>query len=885
MVSVQDGTLVFIATLVLAVVVGAFLMQQGKFGSGRQSLVEEAQRSTAKPKASNKKKKKPNNASSSSNTNDQTNGSRVEAEIAKPAEEPSKKKKKKKKNKKNMTTLHELFTTPLTPDVSDYGAHFKAKEDFGDLYYLYYFMMGRSKHTLDTNCKVCVMLVALNDKRIDVAEEILRSEWWGIHEILTLCRSLDRKRRKRTLEATCEKKKKSSKESLHNNAATTLTQMNQNRRSGNLFHNRENRQGVDQFYNRGAFDNQNEKTVFGGLRGKYSKPVYKSYFMVRGYMNRSERRSSYKYAQHSQEADSLSNIPVQELTLSGGRAAFINQWWAMQSVSVLYHVLLEKSFYPWKRSAELLHPNPATLSDPNFLKCIFSSSTQRPQPVEYCMRLRRATMSDVASLRNHQPPLSYLVKKFNLRSFDDKVRSIIANYSPIHQALKYYKALACFDVQEILHQRLEDEIDTIIERSYGELVDYAWNTLSSKGGFLDKLISIADSKIQLDPWWYDTPSLILCDDTMGRDYSEVAQTYAGLLSAITVGDLYFVGHKRTMMHEPASFKDALLLGFLSKRTTVAEEGNNLLSKYIKLCETRKTFYKSITLFMKTTEDIEQLKTAIAEYRKSVNENVKITILSFGDAAVAPMGPGIAIYKHVHIATPVAFDNVISSLRLASENSEVLVTLSPILKGLSLQSTSQQIETWSRSNIIDVFTEILENNSNANPNKKSEIAQKILPALKKAIQCRLTNKVSQECFSSGDFDVLLEDCQWWCSPYHEKPSRSMVPLTGYNVLPPLVLDLILTCLPEEDLKTTSLACRTWYMACLESCLDRTLSTSQSAYSPELLILEERGLVSLYGKRRCYGALMRSGGNVDRASAALMTGIKTRSKFNQKKSAFE
>ena len=97
MVSVQDGALVFIATLVLAAVVGAFLFQKGKFGTGRRSLVEEAtQRGNISKKTTNKKKKK-NGSNTASNTAISSTPTSVES---KNTEVVTKKKKDKKKKKK-----------------------------------------------------------------------------------------------------------------------------------------------------------------------------------------------------------------------------------------------------------------------------------------------------------------------------------------------------------------------------------------------------------------------------------------------------------------------------------------------------------------------------------------------------------------------------------------------------------------------------------------------------------------------------------------------------------------------------------------------------------------------------------------------------------------
>ena len=796
-----------------------------------------------------------------------------------------------------MTSLHKLFTTPVAPNVSDYEGHFEASEVYGDMYYLTYFTMQRSNHSLDTNCKVCVMLVAMNKKRMEVAEEILKSKYWTIHEMLALCRALDKRRRKRTLNTSCEKVIRRGVDAVHKTAVADLKRHNKQRTTSNLFHTRENRQGDDQFYSREKSTTQNKKTVFGGLRGQWNKPTYKSYFTPPANGPRSVRKSAYKYAHDTQENESLASMPTQELTLSGGRSVFINKWWSLQSVETLYRVLLESSFFPWKRTAELIHPNPTTMADPHFLKCIFSSKVQRPPTVEYCMRLRQDTLNDTSSLRRNKPPLTYLIKKFNLRSIGDKLRSMIAEYSPLHHVLKFYPSLAGFDVQEIIHQRLgmfltrkevqiiisviiitntEDEQDLIIRRSFGELVEYTWQAVKSKGGFLDKLISLVDTKIAMDPWWYDTPSLILCDDTISIEHRETAQTYAGLLSALTIGELYFVGESRSMMHEPASFKDALLLGFLCRCSTpVANYKHNLLSEFIKKCTAKKTYYKCITLFMSSSEEQQPLQEAIDEYKRLVNSCVKIIILvfGFGSPSTKSLPTGVVFYRHIHRGTPTSFDNVVATLRLCSENSDVLFTLSKTCKGLSLTAVAEQIETWSRANLVEVFTQILEDGEGDNPNKQADIVRNILPALKQAVHYKLISKIGKDCLAKGQYNEMLADSAWWDSPYQDKPSRSMVPLTGFTVIPPLVLDLILGYLSVPDLLTPARACRTWFASCIESSFDRTVVSHQEVQIPEFLIFQERGLISQYGKRRCYGALIKAGGNVDLAAATLLGGIKS------------
>eukprot|EP01064_Diplonema_japonicum_P016003 TRINITY_DN24040_c0_g1_i1.p1 TRINITY_DN24040_c0_g1~~TRINITY_DN24040_c0_g1_i1.p1 ORF type:complete len:777 (+),score=161.50 TRINITY_DN24040_c0_g1_i1:61-2391(+) len=611
------------------------------------------------------------------------------------------------------------------------------------------------------------------------------------------------------------------------------------------------------------------KAVFSGAGGKAFTKKQKSslsyrYSMQSKFVKKRCQRAVRLEADLARVANLADRNPIPKLTLSGGVCLHLKKWFSTLPKSALESALLMQSPLTWRLVAKLLHANPSDMQMPEFLPCIFEPRRARPANVEHALRLTEAQLYDFNALIIHQPHIGYLKKKFK-QSIPSVTKLTVARYSKIEDCLKWYTAVRCAGVDELLEERLKND-GVWPDFTFGEILErlQAFDRMNATS-MLNCLLPIAESKMLDDTMPFKDGTLVLCqcDEGTSARFAD-AVLYSTMLAALTGGELQLFSEKLyPPLFRPAAVKDALILSKYTQRVGKTCSLSAALDPF--LMDTAEPLNTLVLVLSGTLTDTEEACAKIVAY--NTTRRLHVTVVDFCSntlgSKLAENGVSVADFKSKQYLD--TFNAVYMDLVRQSDHYEAAMgVLQGFAKELPLENVkclTAKMKGFNEGTVMEVLEEGL-----VMMGDEKEV--KFKSALQKAVAWKVLQNVGDKILQKKHLKAgdVRRDMEYWYTGPVERTWRLPEVPPGLRVIDVARLKMILSFLMKADLHSASKTCKSWRYLSLEAHYDEQHQIlTWPAVAMKTLV--EKGLVHKFGRKKCFQAALKTKGDCDAVAQLL------------------
>eukprot|EP01064_Diplonema_japonicum_P009475 TRINITY_DN16967_c0_g1_i1.p1 TRINITY_DN16967_c0_g1~~TRINITY_DN16967_c0_g1_i1.p1 ORF type:complete len:800 (+),score=154.35 TRINITY_DN16967_c0_g1_i1:52-2451(+) len=599
-------------------------------------------------------------------------------------------------------------------------------------------------------------------------------------------------------------------------------------------------------------------------------------------------------------------LPFFNATLSGNTCKRLRAWAESLSKETLEAYLLDFGLCLWKEFADLVHLNPSRMSIPSFLPCIYDLKKPRPVSVEYCMKLTKDDLEDIATLKKQKPSLAYLSKRFKLGGLEKPVKLALAENADITTLLRRYTQLATEDVEDLTAKRLES--GETPDFTVGKYLERLMTLHTTKSPLFHHVLETAEADFKAAMPVIDTPMTILQNTGRGLNSTPYCDLLTNLLAAIGGRDKVQTVLYSNKVHKPyfigKTLRDVLTLSHFS-----VKKGTGNIQRAFEHIVSQGVSARTLVIVTDCLDTVceKTFEPVVKEYLAMMPPNIKVYLVSM---YVSPSQRGYgrgddfaveetALYKslrkcgvNVHVVEPTDFkkpdpgilDKMVKFLGVTTPVHRTCQSIvAALVNRCDLREIRDICEVYplhGRESIVTFFERglglLFKSDSLVEHSKWTskptdadfEVFSNILEKCVSQGVISNANPASfKRCIEARDATGVLEEVRSWCVASLrdgvEPAARNYIKLNND------ALCSVFQFLDNDSLRVVADTCRSWRYQSLSSAFEQ-YGTSDPKYKAELKQMKMFGFLRKYGYSECLSALRLRHGDVEAAVDHLAIG---------------
>ena len=615
------------------------------------------------------------------------------------------------------------------------------------------------------------------------------------------------------------------------------------------------------------------------------------------------KRRVAKIAKLRSDIGALGNAQVEGLTatLSGSMCKRFQTWAAAQGRDELMYFLLEYGLGPWREFFDAVHANPKSLKLPDFMHCVFDSKRARPASVEYALKLTLEGLDDLAALKEHRVPVTYLRKRFKMANVSDDVKACVAGYTDLKTVVWWYEDLQCAAVDAVLKKRLEG--GESLSFGYGKMMERLMAMHSAGSDVFNSLVPAAERTLRDYTLPLKTPLAVLGDCSGSMHVAvRTGSIIVSLLAALTGGEAELMFFNRVAVPPifmPRTIKDVLMLSHFTKADGATSPASALEGLYLAKRRVETLLVVSDEQENECGDKTKLMFTQLVEkYMAEVNPGLRVVLISFlpskvdaSDARPAEQQLQGQMFLDLEAAgvkpLQLRIDGTRPDLskvdfllgRLSSESktyelgARLLTSMlqwAPLGDVAAIAMAFRQLgHTFVHHAATAAACSLTANAESADAESTAAFGAAVADVVSAGLMGGANADTLSGLLARGAWGELRSYAERWTEAVPEadtmRDDEAPVPALTLNRE---VLKNVLEYLPAEKLKGTCInVCRGWRYIAAEAAYDASAKAGRGKYGSELQQLEAFGLVDEFGAEKCMAALERNRGHVERCIGSL------------------